>query len=138
MATHVARFEPFTYPPVQVVSGTTITGYFNTIQAGITFATAGDIVNVAAGTYAENLTVSKSLDLRGPNWNVSPNTGTRGAEAIIVPASSDPANLNLVSVSASGVSIRGFTVDGDNTSLAAAGGTDPVDRRQAQAQTFRA
>ncbi|MFZ9881351.1 MAG: hypothetical protein ACO3QC_08120, partial [Phycisphaerales bacterium] len=73
-----------------------------------------------------SITISKALDVRGPNYAVSPNGGSRAAEAIIVPATSDPANLNVVTVSASGVSFRGFTVDGDNELLAAAGATDPA------------
>ena len=71
------------YPPVQVVSGGSPSGYFNTIQAGITFATAGDTINVSSGTYVEALTVAKTLTLNGPNVGKSGTDATRGAEAIV-------------------------------------------------------
>ncbi|MFZ4751040.1 MAG: NosD domain-containing protein, partial [Phycisphaerales bacterium] len=121
VAASAASFQPITYPPVQVVSGATITGYFSTIQAAINFATAGDVVNVSAGTYAENITIAKAVDVRGPNYAVSPNGGTRVAEAVLVPASTNTSSGAVVTITSSGVSFRGFTVDGDNAALAASG-----------------
>ncbi|MFM7133910.1 MAG: hypothetical protein ACKO0W_06300, partial [Planctomycetota bacterium] len=109
------------YPPVQVVNAGDPSGYFTTIQAAVTFATAGDIVNVAAGTYVENIAIAKSLDVRGPNYAVSPNTGSRGPEAILVPSSTNASTGAVVTITSSGVSFRGFTVDGDNTALPPSG-----------------
>src|SRR5205814_10327930 len=40
---------------------------FQTIQAAISFAAAGDTVKVARGTYAEAVTVNKLLTLDGPS-----------------------------------------------------------------------
>ena len=88
-----------------------------TIQKGIDLVDAGGTVYVAAGTYAENVAVNKAVDLRGPNYGISPNTGTRVAEAVIVPGTSAIATGEILAVSASNVSINGFTIDGDNTSL---------------------
>ncbi len=88
------------------------------IQAAINAATAGDTINVLAGTYAEDITVNKSLDIRGPNYSISPNTGIRVAEAVVVPATAAIATGEIFHVEASDVSIHGFTIDGDNTALA--------------------
>ena len=63
----------------------------------------------------------QAVDVRGPNYAVSPNGGARAAEAILVPASTNTASGAVVTITSSGVSFRGFTVDGDNTALAASG-----------------
>ncbi|MGI2336902.1 MAG: HYR domain-containing protein, partial [Dehalogenimonas sp.] len=98
--------------------------YYPSIQAAIDATTTdnGEIITVCAGTYAEDIIVNKSLDIRGPNFGISPNGGTRVAEAIIVPATSDPdintgGQIMYLENSASGSSIKGFTFDGDNPVL---------------------
>ncbi|HEX5702908.1 MAG TPA: Calx-beta domain-containing protein [Pyrinomonadaceae bacterium] len=95
------------------------TAAYTTIQSAITAALAGQTVQVCAGTYEEHVTVNKSLTVLGPNANINPNTGVRVAEAIISPIASDPLNPGfngpiVVTFSASGVTFKGFTVDGDN------------------------
>lgn len=78
-----------------------------TIQHAIDEATPGDTVEVAAGTYAENLTVAKAIALRGPNAGIDPNTGPRVPEATI-----DGGSLISIFTMAPGISIDGFTVTG--------------------------
>ena len=80
-----------------------------------------DVVMVLAGTYTENVTIGKAVDVRGPNFNISPNTGTRVAEAVLRPAVTNTSTGAVVTITSSNASFRGFTVDGDNTSLAASG-----------------
>jgi len=85
-----------------------------TIQAGVNVVDVGGTVYIAAGTYAEKVVVNKAnLILSGPNAGVNPNTGTRGAEAVIAPtaAGSSP-DVGAVSVRSNGVTIDGFEVDG--------------------------
>jgi Right handed beta helix region len=86
-----------------------------TIQHGIAEASAGDTVQVAPGTYAENLTISKSLTLLGPNAGIDPNTESRGPEATIDGGESGAA---AITPQAEGVTVEGFTV---STSLPSVG-----------------
>lgn len=111
---------------------------FTTIQAAIddTNTQNGDVITVDAGTYVEDIIVSKNLDIRGPNYNVSPNGGSRVAEAIIVPATDAVVTGEIIHVAASNVSINGFTIDGDNPSLSGgANNTNGVDMNAAEGIT---
>jgi len=105
------------------VANTTDGLYFATIQEAINATTTGDgeIITVCDGTYPEQLTIGKALDIRGPNYGIDA-ISTRGDEAIIVP----PSELNssgqrewsttpLISLAANGIKLDGFTISGDNT-----------------------
>ncbi|MBP9192460.1 MAG: hypothetical protein KBF96_07905, partial [Ignavibacteria bacterium] len=97
-----------------------VPGSYSTIQAAINAANNGDIIQVAAGIYREDLTLNKYLHLRGSNYNVNPNTGIRGPETIIQPFTSDPdpntgGTILYITPGGSGSDIDGFTFDGDNT-----------------------
>lgn len=85
------------------VVNTTTRKAYDTIQSAIndSATTAGDVITVAAGSYAENVTITKGVTLEGPNVDVNPVTQTRGAEAVIT---------GQVSVYSSDVSFNGFTV----------------------------
>ncbi len=72
-----------------------------TIQDAIDSAHAGDTIDVASGTYTENVNVNNAITLDGPNANVDPNTQTRSAEATID---------GQITVSSDGVAINGFTI----------------------------
>ncbi len=92
---------------------------YNTITAAITAATAGDTIQVCAGTYAENLAINKSLTLLGPNESVAALSGTsRSAEAIVGANNT----ANRVSITgASTVEIAGFTFVGTATGTGSPG-----------------
>jgi len=87
----------------------------------------GGTVNVAAGTYTEQLTVNRRLNILGPNAAIDPNTGSRVAEAVIRAAVNDAApfdgsdgeNSVMVTITntADGTVFKGFTLDGDNPLL---------------------
>ncbi|MFT3883717.1 MAG: right-handed parallel beta-helix repeat-containing protein [Gemmatales bacterium] len=94
---------------------------FDTIQQAINAVVISGTVFVNAGTYVEDVTISKSLTLHGTNAGINPNTGSRIAEAIIRPASSNPdpfaTTTAVVNITASNVTVDGFIVDGDNTTI---------------------
>ncbi|MBK7427360.1 MAG: right-handed parallel beta-helix repeat-containing protein [Saprospiraceae bacterium] len=97
----------------------TRTGYgYPTIQSAVNSVNTinGDTISVAAGTYAENVTVNKELTILGPNGAISPNGGIRVAEAIVVPGIT-AAGGEIFMVKVSNVTIKGFTIDGDNPEL---------------------
>ena len=81
-------------------SGTCTTGNpsCNAIQDAISAATAGDTINVAAGTYYENVVINKPLSLIG---------------ALRTTTTIDGSNVgNAVTITASNVTLSGFTITG--------------------------
>lgn len=86
----------------------------------------GGTVYVAAGTYTEQITVDRALDIRGAQYGVSPATRTNPANESIIRAAvgdldpfdgSDDENSVMVTLTADGVKLNGFTIDGDNPSI---------------------
>ncbi len=76
-------------------------GSSGSIQRGVNLATAGDVVNVQAGTFSGPVTINESLTLRGAQFGV--NAATRsGAETIL--------NDGGIGVLADSVTIDGFTI----------------------------
>lgn len=85
-----------------VVSGTT------TIQSAVDYGTSGDIINVKDGTYNEEVTVNKSLTIKGANAGTAGNA-TRTTESILT--GNNGAHGGFI-VTASNVTIDGFTITG--------------------------
>ena len=125
--TSVSTSKEVLYQPVYNATAHT---YHQTIMEAIGDATDGDVIEVCAGTYAEDIVVDKPLDIRGPNYDISPNSGVRVAEAIIVPAdiwNADDANnssgkrewnwWSIVTFNSDDVKMNGFMISGDNLLL---------------------
>ncbi len=81
-----------------------------TIGHAIDQAAAGDTVTVGVGTYAEAVTVDKTLTLRGARAGAYGCDVTRTG----LPATESVVTGGLV-VTANGVTIDGFTIQGDNS-----------------------
>ena len=96
---------------------------YTRIQTAVDEAAAGDVLTAAAGTYAENVTVGKSLTILGSNVGINPNTGSRVPETIVTPAlnSADPdngtSNVFQLANTSTNVTLDGLTIDGDNPTL---------------------
>jgi len=82
---------------------------YTTIQSAIdAAASSGDIINVAAGTYAEHITIGKSLDLLGASKTTTIIDG--GSSGVVI------------TISASNVVVKGFTIENSGTDIAAHAG----------------
>ncbi len=87
-------------------------GSVGRIQEGVNDVTTGGTVNVLDGTYAENVVVNKSVTLIGAN-DVNPVPGRTGAETIVEPGLTSSFDTDSVFlVTASNVTIEGFTIQG--------------------------
>ncbi|TVR40353.1 MAG: hypothetical protein EA392_04145, partial [Cryomorphaceae bacterium] len=87
------------------------------IQAAITAADDNDVIEVAAGTYEETLTIDKPLSLLGPNDGLAGNSEARVGEAVIQYPDYITSGFNLlISIDSDGVTISGFTLN-DNLTI---------------------
>jgi nitrous oxidase accessory protein NosD len=113
-----ARQNP-TADPVILVDDDKVqcpTATFTTIQSAVDAASSGDTIRVCPGTYVEQVTISKSLTIRGDNGAiVMPSTlHVNGAD---LPSGTPVAAVILVSNSAA-VNISNLIVDGSNNTIA--------------------
>ncbi|MBC3788096.1 putative Ig domain-containing protein [Spirosoma utsteinense] len=88
---------------------------FSTIQGAVDAATAGDVLLAADGTYAESVTVTKALTIKGANAGVA-GFGTRTGESVI-----DGAGIRTgLVIAAPNVVIDGFKFIGGQGTYGAA------------------
>ena len=104
------------FAPVKNVTRTT---YHSSIQRAVDAATDGDVLECLAGTFAESVTIDEAITLKGANYDISPNTGTRGTETFI----EVPGSAGALLVSANGVVVNGFTIQASSTYTATGGNT---------------
>jgi hypothetical protein len=90
---------------------------FPTIQEAVNRVAEAGCVYVAAGTYAESVTIPKPLKLLGPNRGLPGDSAQRGPEAKVIPGRNDPENSPIISVESDQVVIDGLELDGSNPSL---------------------
>ncbi len=110
-----------THVPVAHQNGTARDPY-SSIQAAINAAPDGATIRVAAGTYAENVSIDKPITLLGPNASVNPNTGRLGAAATVEPGLGSSYNeSSIFTVTANDVTIEGFTIQGSINGKAKSG-----------------
>jgi len=86
-----------------------VPGGYGTIQAAITAAATGDIINVAAGTYNEDLIIpatKTNLDIIGAGTTI------KGVQN--VPTASFPLAAPNIEIRANGVKLHGFTIQSPN------------------------
>ena len=96
------------------------------IQPAINAASSGDTIYVTAGTYAERLTINKSLNLYGAQYGVDPTaSGARtnpSAESIVTESGLSTPNPDVlveIPSAVTNVVIDGFTLNGDPTNATA-------------------
>lgn len=103
----------------------TVAATYTTIQAAVTAANPNDTIAVCAGTYAENVTVSKALIFQGAQAGVDARTGrtTTANESVVDAPGAQGFTIN------SPVTIDGFTFQ-DATQTALAYGSNPATSTQ--------
>jgi hypothetical protein len=92
---------------------------YASIAAAVTAAAGGDTIVVCPGTYAESVTVNKSLSLRGFNTTIRDCFGTVTPNPLRDTIVDPPGTLTGTgfNVMASGVSIQGFVIKDADTGI---------------------
>lgn len=81
------------------------TGEYSSLTAALEAAADGDVVTVAPGTYRENLTIDRSVVLRGPDASLG--------SARIAPADGVPLTVRA------SATVQGLQVEGQDTTVPA-------------------
>src|SRR6266404_3882256 len=107
----VEQLEARTLLAAHVVGDPTV---YATIQGAVTAAPAGGVINVDAGTYAETVTVNKSLTINGAQSGIDARSNARqsgAGESIVNVTGAATFGFKLT---ADDVTIDGFTVKGNS------------------------
>ena len=100
--------DPLGTAVTETDASTHFVGYdaFSTVQAGVTAVASGGTVDIAAGTYTEQVTISQSLTLNGAGAAVT---------TIKSPASLAIGSAEITMASGTSVAMSGFTVASGST-----------------------
>jgi len=93
---------------------------YATIQAAVDAAAPGAVINVDAGSYSEQISINKSLTLRGAQAGVDARSNLRASgtnESVITGIDLGGGKIsNALYIAANDVTIDGFTVQGNTSS----------------------
>jgi hypothetical protein len=94
--------------------------HYTYVQEAINAASGGDVIEVGVGTYAERLSITSDIDLRGAQYGVDPTPSgartTPADESIITEvglSTPNPDVLIEIGAGATNASVDGFTLNGD-------------------------
>jgi hypothetical protein len=90
---------------------TTFSAHYTTIQAAVAAAASGATIDVCPGTYAEQVTISTPLTLRG----VTNTAANAGASIVTIPNGTFSGGFTQIHILATGVNLSAIAVDGANT-----------------------
>lgn len=88
------------------------TNAFDSINAAISAANSGDTIDVAPGTYSEQVNINKSITLLGGQHGVDAQGGRASASESILDATNNAGKTQLV-VGADDVTVDGFTIQNE-------------------------
>ena len=89
----------------------TYSAHYTTIQAAVSAAASGATIEVCPGTYAEQVTITTPLTLKG----VTNTAGNTGAAVVVIPTGTFSGAFTQIDIQASGVTLLNIGVDGTNT-----------------------
>jgi parallel beta-helix repeat protein len=84
---------------------------YNTIQSAVSAASSGATIEVCPGTYAEQVTITTPLTLKG----VTDTTNNAGAVVVTIPGGTFSGAFTQILIQATGVTLTDIGVDGTNT-----------------------
>jgi hypothetical protein len=89
------------------------------IQRGVNVGPGGGCINVQAGRFIGEIVIDMPLHLEGAQVGINPNTAAppASAQTIIQPDTADATSVTLITIESGGVTLDGFTVDGNNPDL---------------------
>jgi parallel beta-helix repeat protein len=84
---------------------------YNTIQAAVSAAPSGATIEICPGTYAEQVTITTPLTLKGETYTA----GNTGAVVVTVPGGTFSGAFTQILIQATSVTLTDIGVDGTNT-----------------------